>query len=233
MALPAGEPAPCWRIRDDWMDTYIQALLSTDPLIEPTARVAIQALHLPLASRGLDAGCGIGLQVLQLAQAVGLAGHITGLDLSPELLDYARVMVEKAGLSERISFKEGSVSRLPFEDDSFDWVWSKDCVGYAPLEHVPLVKELVRVVKTGGVVAILAWSSQMLLPGYPLLEAHLNGTSVGIAPFANGQKPENHFLSGLGWFRYVKGVSVSSKYLGLAIQPLFLYPMYCKQIMPN
>ena len=56
-------------------------------------------------------------------------------------------------------------------------------------------------VKPGGSVAILAWSSQQLLPGHPLLEARLNETSQGIAPFTRGNKPESHFLRALGWFR--------------------------------
>jgi ubiquinone/menaquinone biosynthesis C-methylase UbiE len=171
-------------------------------LIEPVDRAAIQALQLPLGSRGLDAGCGIGLQALILAEAVGPAGHVTGLDLVPQLLVYAKDMVEKAGLSERVSFREGDVSKLPFDDHTFDWAWSKDCVGYGiGPEPLSLVKELARVVKPGGRVAILSWSSEKLLPGHPLLEARLNATSAGIAPFVKGEKPELHFSRALGWFR--------------------------------
>jgi ubiquinone/menaquinone biosynthesis C-methylase UbiE len=181
--------------------TYIQRLMVTNPLAEPTVRSAIQALQLPLGSRGLDAGCGIGLQALLLAEAVGPAGHVTGLDLSPEFLVYAREIVDRAGLSERISFQEGDVRELPFDADTFDWAWSANCVGYAPLEPLPLVKELARVVRPGGSVAVLAWSSEQLLPGYPLLEARLSATSAGIAPFVKGKKPESHFLRALGWFR--------------------------------
>jgi demethylmenaquinone methyltransferase/2-methoxy-6-polyprenyl-1,4-benzoquinol methylase len=50
-------------------------------------------------------------------------------------------------------------------------------------------------------VAILAWSSEKLLPGYPLLESRLSTTSSGIAPFTEGKRPELHFLRALGWFR--------------------------------
>jgi demethylmenaquinone methyltransferase/2-methoxy-6-polyprenyl-1,4-benzoquinol methylase len=92
------------------------------------------------------------------------------------------------------------VNRLPFDDDTFDWVWSANCVGYHPAEPLPLLRELARVAKPGGSVAILAWSSQQLLPGYPLLEARLNATSSGIAPFIKGKRPESHFLRALGWF---------------------------------
>jgi demethylmenaquinone methyltransferase/2-methoxy-6-polyprenyl-1,4-benzoquinol methylase len=84
-------------------DTYIQRLVVSNPLIEPILPPAIQALQLPLASRGLDAGCGIGLQALLLAEVVGHTGHITGLDLSPELLLHGEEIVKKAGLFGRIS----------------------------------------------------------------------------------------------------------------------------------
>ena len=183
------------------MDNYVRMANVFDCLREPVLRSAIQTLQLPLGSQGLDAGCGIGLQALLLAEAVGPAGHITGLDLSPEFLAYAKDVVKKAGLSERISFREGDVNQLPFDEDTFNWAWSVDCVGYAPIEPLPLVNELTRVVKPGGSVAILAWSSETLLPGHPLLEAHLHATSAGIAPFARGRKSDSHFLRALGWFR--------------------------------
>jgi demethylmenaquinone methyltransferase/2-methoxy-6-polyprenyl-1,4-benzoquinol methylase len=76
-----------------------------------------------------------------------------------------------------------------------------DCVGYASPEPVSALREMARVVKPGGTIAVLAWSSQQLLPGYPLLEARLNATSQGIAPFSIGKKPDSHFLRALGWFR--------------------------------
>ena len=182
-------------------NTYIQRLAVSNPLIEPILPSAIQALQLPSGSRGLDAGCGIGLQALLLAEAVGHTGNVTGLDLSPEFLLHGEEIVKEAGLSDRISFQEGDVSKLPFYNDTFDWAWSANCIGYAPLEPLPLVKELARVVKPGGIVAILAWSSEKLLPGYPLLEGRLNATSSGIAPFVKGKRPELHFLRALGWFR--------------------------------
>jgi ubiquinone/menaquinone biosynthesis C-methylase UbiE len=190
-------------------------------LMEPTIRAAIQALQLPLGSRGLDAGCGIGLQAVLLAKAVGPAGHVTGLDLSPEFLHYAEATVHKLGLSEWISFRAGDVRQLPFDDNAFDWAWSSDCVGYAPLEPLLLIKELARVVRPGGSVAIFAWSSETLLPGYPALEARLDATSAGIAPFVKGKQPALHFMRALGWFREA-GLkeAVAQTFVGDAYAPL-------------
>ena len=182
-------------------DAYLKSLIVTNPLAELVIPSAIRALELPPGSRGLDAGCGIGLQSLLLAEAVGPGGHVTGLDVAPPFLARGRDIVQEAGFSERISFREGSVAALPCDDDTFDWVWSSNCVGYGPWEPLPLVRELARVVKPGGIVALLAWSSEQLLPGYPLLEARLLATSAGLAPFTKRSAPERHFLRSLGLFR--------------------------------
>ena len=64
-----------------------------------------------------------------------------------------------------------------------------------------MLKELVRVLKPGGLVAIAAWSSEKLLPGYPRLEARLGATTSGIAPFTQGRSPALHLNRGLGWFQ--------------------------------
>ena len=183
------------------MKSYIQIALVSEPLRESILREMVRAIQLPTGSHGLDAGCGIGLQCLLLAEEVGPTGHVTGLDMSTEMLDYGRKMVKEAGMSERIAFQEGDVANLPYGSNVFDWVWSADCVGYAPLEPVPLLKELARVAKPGGIIAITAWSSEQLLPGYPRLEARLGATTSGISPFVQGKRPEAHFLHALGWFR--------------------------------
>ena len=182
--------------------SYIAMALQANPIREPMLREAIQALNLAPGSQGLDAGCGIGLQALLLAEAVGPTGHVTGLDTSREFLKYAQNLVNSSPFSGNITYKEGDVNRLPFDDKTFDWVWSVDCVGY-PTEENPLskLKELARVAKPGGSIAILGWSSQMLLPGHPLLEARLNATCSSYLPYVKEKKPNSNFLNALGWFR--------------------------------
>jgi demethylmenaquinone methyltransferase/2-methoxy-6-polyprenyl-1,4-benzoquinol methylase len=200
---------------------YIEQLVVSNPLQDPIMRSAIRALQLPTGSHGLDAGCGIGLQAVLLAEAVGTAGHVTGLDLHPEFLRHAEQVVQETGWSKQISFQQGDVRSLPFDDDTFDWAWSANCVGYAPINPVQLQKELKRVVKPRGFVIILAWSSEKLLPGYSLLEARLSGTAAGIAPFVEGYRPERHFLRALGWFREVGLRSATAQtFVGDAHAPL-------------
>jgi demethylmenaquinone methyltransferase/2-methoxy-6-polyprenyl-1,4-benzoquinol methylase len=182
-------------------NALIQNLVEANPLREPTLRSIIESLQLPRGSHGLDAGCGIGLQTFLLAEAVGVDGHVTGLDIMPELLAYGEDLIAKTGLSDRITFHAGDVSRLPFEDDHFDWVWSADCIGYPAGELTPLLQELVRVVKPGGSIVLLGWSSQQLMPGYPLLEARLNATCSGYIPFLKDKRPELNFMRAITVFR--------------------------------
>ena len=182
-------------------DYYIQTLLDANPLREPVLRSAIQALQLPFASHGLDVGCGIGLPAFLLAEAVGPEGHVTGMDILPELLKFGENLAARAGLSERVTFREGDMWHLPFAEAAFDWAWSADCVGYPAGNLSPLLEELVRVVKPGGRIVLLGWTSQQVLPGYPLLEARLNATCSSYFPFLKDKAPELHFLRALSCFR--------------------------------
>lgn len=183
------------------VELYIQNLLESNPLRESLICEIIESLGLPPGSHGLDAGCGIGLQTMLLLDAVGLNGHITGLDILPELLAYGQYEVEKAELSKQITFREGDVNHLPFDEDIFDWIWSMDCVGYPSGDLQPILRELMRVVKPGGDIILLGWSSQQLLPGYPLLEARLNATCSGYLPFLKNQTPESNFMRALQAFQ--------------------------------
>jgi ubiquinone/menaquinone biosynthesis C-methylase UbiE len=181
--------------------SYLQRLLITNPLRESVIREALRALQVPLGSRGLDAGCGIGLLTVLLAESVGTQGHITGMDISQEFLNHAEKMAVEVRKSNQISYVRGDINRLPFEDNACDWIWSADAAGYPAEEPLSLIRELSRVVKSGGQIALLIYSSQMLLPGHPLLEAQLNATAAGIAPFHPGMKPQTHFLRALRWMK--------------------------------
>jgi ubiquinone/menaquinone biosynthesis C-methylase UbiE len=181
--------------------SYLDDILKTDILRQPVIKKAIERLNLPLGSKGLDAGCGAGIQCLLLAEEIGPEGYVAGLDVSSEFLAYGKDMVRDAGMDKRITFKEGNIASIPYDDNTFDWVWSADCVGYGPWKPMPFLKELKRVIKPGGILAIIAWSSEQLLPGYPMLEAKLSATTPGIAPFSNEMEPSRHFLRALGWLR--------------------------------
>ncbi len=183
------------------MEAYTKKLDQTFVLREPAIGSAIRTLQFFPNSHGLDIGCGIGNITRLLAKSIAPRGRVTGVDISPDMVAYARNAAEKASLTNQLSFRLGDMEDLPFDDDTFDWVLSMDCVGYAPIEPLPIIEELVRVTKPIGRIALLSWSSQQLLPGHPALEAQLNATSVGIAPFSQGKNPDKHFLRALGWLQ--------------------------------
>jgi len=185
----------------DSSDTIAHKIYLGNLLRHQVTPSAIHALMLPAGSRGLDAGCGIGSHLVPLAEAVGPEGHVTGLDISTEFLARARETVDDSGLSNRISLQKGNINSLPFDDNAFDWAWSSDCVGYPVGDPESSLKELTRVVKPGGTVAILGWSSQQVLPGYPVLEARLNARASCVIPYVKGKRAQCNFLRGLGWFR--------------------------------
>ena len=177
-------------------------------LTEPAIRSAISALQLPAGSWGLDAGCGVGDHALWLVEVVSPGGQVTGIDISPDCLFRARASSSGAGMEGRLTLLCADMKRLPFADSAFVWAWSADALWIGPKSFglpaespMPILNELARVVKPGGVVALLFWSSQKLLPGYPLLEARLNATHAANFPYAEDSMPEMHIMRPLGWLR--------------------------------
>ncbi|MBZ4416513.1 class I SAM-dependent methyltransferase [Myxococcus sp. RHSTA-1-4] len=98
--------------------------------------------------RVLDAGGGGGKFSARFAEA----GHqVTVLDISAGMLDAAKAHLSSKGLLERATFIEGTVAELPFEDASFDLVFSEgDPVSYCLDQYPKAMSELVRVVKPRG-----------------------------------------------------------------------------------
>ena len=175
-------------------DAYINLLLDAGPIRDPVLQTIIKAISLPAGSKGLDAGCGIGLTTLMLADAVGENGLVTGMDIVPEFIQYGGREAARAGFAHQVTFKEGDIlAKLPFGDNTLDWMWSMDCIGYLG-ETALILEELKRVVKPGGRIFILAWTSQMILPGYPVLEARLNATSSSYIPVQQEKGTNDQFL---------------------------------------
>ncbi len=189
-------------------EDYALMLRLADIVRGPAVRAIMEWLRLTKGSRGLDAGCGIGRHTRWLAEVVAPGGSVTGIDVSPEFIAIARESAQEAGLSGSVTFQEADVTSLPFEDHIFDWVWTMDVlwpgsgmIDCPPNQPSSLVKKLARVVKPGGTVALVYWSAQKLLPGYPMLEARLNATSPPNAPFKEGMSPNMHALKALGWLK--------------------------------
>ncbi len=199
-------------------DPVARSLYRAEPLRRPLMQAMIDALQLPAGSQGLDVGCGIGLQTRILAKVAGPQGHVTGLDASPALLEVARALAGQEDFGQQVNFQEGDWNQLPFENGTVDWVWSADAAGYAAREPVPVIRELARVIRPGGRLVLAYWSSQTLLPGYPALEARLNASRAGIAPFSMDAQPEAHFMRTLG---RMQAAGLSSLWAGTFVHSVF------------
>ena len=178
---------------------YMEELYRSDPLQAPLMRRMLRSIQLAEGSCGLDAGCGVGLQIPLLAEAVGPQGRVTGLDILPQFVQEATRNIAKWKLGERASVVEGDIYQPPFGEQEFDWIWSASCACYAMRRPLELLEQLRRALKPGGLLAIVIWSGQQLLPGFPRLEAILNATTPGIAPFTVADSPTHHFLRLAGW----------------------------------
>jgi len=180
--------------------TYAEQLALASRATEPAIRQAIEAAGLGKNSHGLDAGCGIGTHAIWICEATG--GKVTGLDINPDNLAAARERVERKSLADRIDFVEGSILDLPFEEDAFDWSWSSDTFWPVVVaDPVAILRDLTRVVKPGGAIALLFWTNQIFFPGHPLFEARWNQAFVSSTHYFKFGEPGQHHLRALGWLR--------------------------------
>ncbi|MDX6486110.1 MAG: demethylmenaquinone methyltransferase / 2-methoxy-6-polyprenyl,4-benzoquinol methylase [Gaiellaceae bacterium] len=105
------------------------------------------------AVRVLDVASGTAAVAIELARRVP-ARRVTGVDQSAEMLAAGRARVERAGLGERIELREGRAESLPFADAEFDALTFTYLLRYVD-DPAATLRELVRVVKPGGTIAML------------------------------------------------------------------------------
>jgi MPBQ/MSBQ methyltransferase len=95
----------------------------------------------------LDVGCGVGGSTRRLSHQTGCC--VTGVDLSNEYIDAAQRLTQLFDMQERVKFHAASALELPFEDNSFDGIWSIQ-MGMNIEDKSSWMKELHRVVKPKG-----------------------------------------------------------------------------------
>jgi demethylmenaquinone methyltransferase/2-methoxy-6-polyprenyl-1,4-benzoquinol methylase len=101
--------------------------------------------------RVLDICCGTGSTTALIAPEVD-QGHVTGVDLSPDMLAVA----QKKIIAPWVSFVRASVDALPFGDNSFDHVFCSYGLHEIPREiRAAALKEVRRVLKPGGKFLVL------------------------------------------------------------------------------
>jgi SAM-dependent methyltransferase len=129
--------------------------------------------------RILDAGCGSGSMAREIAKAAS-GSTVVGIDLRDKYIDYARRRAEVEGLR-NLTFQTGDVRELPFEDGSFDIIWTKYLLQWVA-DPMRAMREFARVLKPGGL----------------LVSANFDGFAVTNEPPDPAIQPMTEFLfSGL------------------------------------
>lgn len=108
-------------------------------------------LELKKTDRVLDVGCGVGGPSRHLATEYGC--HVTGLDLTEEYCQVAEMLAGLTGLEDKVSYRHGNALDLPFQDASFDVVWTQHA-SMNISDRPKLYAEMHRVLKPGGKLAI-------------------------------------------------------------------------------
>jgi ubiquinone/menaquinone biosynthesis C-methylase UbiE len=137
----------------------------------------------------LEVGGGSGVVLREIARRTAGGNPIIDVDINPYLLREAAILAQRAGLAERMSFREGSAEAIPLAAESVDVALSFTVMEEGDADR--MLAELVQVTRPGGRVAAIVRSCDMPpwanLPISAALRAKVDiPGSVGAGVAANG-----------------------------------------------
>ena len=112
----------------------------------------------------LDVACGTGIVARSARERVGPDGSVTGVDLNEPMLAVAR------RLAPDVDWHQGDAAALPFDDARFDVVVCQMALMFFP-DPVVALREMARVARPGGTVAVVVPASLDASPGYSAFAA--------------------------------------------------------------
>ena len=136
-----------------------------DPALSFWSRFGQQTIdRLSLSSwdRILDVCCGTGASAIPAAISVGATGQVLGIDIAESLLELARNKSQQQGL-ENIEFRYGDFENLGLPSESFDAIVCVFGIFFVP-DMIAAVRELWRMVRPGGKLAITSWGEKVFEP---------------------------------------------------------------------
>jgi SAM-dependent methyltransferase len=128
-----------------------------DDQLAPLGLAAMDRAKVAAGERVLDVGCGCGQTSLQLAERVGAAGAVTGIDLSTAMLAHARGRAAAAGLR-NVVFENADAQIHAFPAGSFDLAFSRFGVMFFE-EPTTAFANLRGALREGGRMAFVCWRS--------------------------------------------------------------------------
>jgi SAM-dependent methyltransferase len=132
-------------------------------LFQPWSGVVADAARVAPGQRVLDVACGTGVLACAAAERVGARGSVVGLDANPQMLAVARRKPTK-----NAEWVDGRAESLPFPDASFDTVVSQFGLMFFD-DRVAALREMMRVLRPGGRLAVAVCDSLDHSPGYATL----------------------------------------------------------------
>jgi len=119
-----------------------------------------KALKLKSGECVLEIGFGTGNSIVNLANAVGPGGNVSGIDVSPGMLAVAEKKLSAEGLLDRVELKVGDARKLPYGDGKFDAAFSSFTLELFPLDSIPgVLAELRRVLRDGGRLGVVSMAT--------------------------------------------------------------------------
>ena len=161
-----------------WLDIHFEAC-------RPEYEEMLRYAGVPRGARALDAGCGSGGYLPLLSELVGPDGSVHALDLAPENVELVEGRRASGELPRLAEARVGSLSELPYPDDSFDALWCANTTQYlGGVEFEKALAEFRRVVRPGGIVAVkdVDVALARLYPAGPFLFPHLCEASLRADP---------------------------------------------------
>lgn len=122
----------------------------------------IARLSLKRGDRVLDVCCGTGASAIPAAVCVGYSGRVLAVDIAESLLQLGRQKAQQQGL-ENIEFRYGEFENLGLPNDSFDAIVCVFGIFFVP-DMIAAVRELGRMVRPGGKLAITSWGEKVFEP---------------------------------------------------------------------
>jgi len=126
-------------------------------IMAPWVRCLVDVATLQPGERVLDIACGTGFVARLAAQSVGANGRVVGIDLNPSMIDAARAAAER-DTAATIDWRIGDAADLPFENGGFDVVLCQQGLQFFP-DRVQALREMRRVLRLGGRLALTVWSA--------------------------------------------------------------------------